>query len=197
MRSCYLLTGDRNSPRARASQRVLEKVGFKVNFFQFIPHQNKVLSNKISFLKIYELILAGQEEWVYVFEDDVNVLADVTLDELVEYEKISSRLFYLGACIPTGEEEKRFLPESVNGHQVAVVQGGVRGAHAIAFSKLGVAEILAFTNSVQTDYCDVMLEEFTKLHPANVVRYDLESPDEKSHRGLFFQDRLSFPSSIG
>ena len=42
---------------------------------------------------------------------------------------------------------------------------------------------------------DMILEKFIEIFPANVIRYDLES-DIKGHRGLFFQDRKQFPSSI-
>lgn len=38
-------------------------------------------------------------------------------------------------------------------------------------------------------------ENFSIQYPANVVRYDLESYIS-GHRGVFFQDRKRFPSTI-
>jgi ABC-type uncharacterized transport system YnjBCD ATPase subunit len=43
---------------------------------------------------------------------------------------------------------------------------------------------------------DCILEKFSEIYPANIVRYDLISPQEKRHRGVLFQDRLQFPGSI-
>ena len=42
---------------------------------------------------------------------------------------------------------------------------------------------------------DVILEQFSVLYPANVCRYDLESYIH-GHKGILFQDRHKFPSSI-
>lgn len=42
---------------------------------------------------------------------------------------------------------------------------------------------------------DVILEAFAAIYPANIVRYDLESYIS-GHRGVIFQDRNRFPSSI-
>ena len=41
----------------------------------------------------------------------------------------------------------------------------------------------------------MILEEFSKKYPANIVRYDLQSYIY-GHRGVIFQDRLRFPSTI-
>jgi hypothetical protein len=194
MRICYLLTGNPDSERAQSSKNVLEKVGFKVTFFKFIENKNNALSNKISMLKIYELILKGDAEWCYVFEDDINILEKITIDEIIEYEKISSNLFYLGVCMYE-HYKVQYNSEKIRGHSVAIVKGQVRGAHAIAFSKKGVEEILKFSENVNTDHSDVLLEQYTNISPANVVRYDLESYI-KGHRGIFFQDRNVFPSTI-
>jgi len=147
-------------------------------------------------IKMYELILQGDHEWGYVFEDDINILEKITIDEIIEYEKISSKIFYLGVCM-YDHYTVEYNSEKINGHPIAIVKGQVRGAHAIAFSKKGVAEILDFVEitNVKSDFMDVILEEYTKISPANVVRYDLESYI-KGHRGIIFQDRNVFPSTI-
>jgi len=45
------------------------------------------------------------------------------------------------------------------------------------------------------EYMDMILEKFSEKYPTNVIRYDLESYLH-GHRGIFFQDRDRFPSSI-
>jgi hypothetical protein len=44
---------------------------------------------------------------------------------------------------------------------------------------------------------DCILEDFASVYPANIVRYDLISPLHPGHRGILFQDRQKFPSTIG
>jgi hypothetical protein len=202
MRKCYLLTCDSNSERAQFSKKVLEKVGFDVNFFQAIPPENnilsktnKILSNKNSMLTIYDIIANGEDEWVYVFEDDVNIIEDITIDEIIEYEKISNNLFFLGVCMYE-VNSVHFKRLFVNEHPVAIVKGSVRGLHSIALSKNGATELLKFSKNMENYlFMDMILEKFTYLYPANVVRYDLESYI-KGHRGIFFQDRNRFPTTI-
>jgi len=79
---------------------------------------------------------------------------------------------------------------------VAIVQGCVRGLHAIALSKSGAKELLEFSKKMDHyEYMDMILEQFTNTHPANVIRYDLQSYIF-GHRGVFFQDRKRFPTTI-
>ncbi len=92
-RKCYVLTCNENSERSQFSKHLLEKIGFEVNLFRAVPNKDKVLSNKISMMQIYNIIAHGQDEWVYVFEDDINILEEVSLDEIIKYESISSHFF--------------------------------------------------------------------------------------------------------
>jgi hypothetical protein len=195
IRKCYILTGNPNSARAQFSKTVLKKIGFDVNLFTFLPHQNRVLSNKNSMRAIYELIANGNEEWVYVFEDDINVLQQIELNEIIEYEKISEDLFYLGVCMY--DHYKVYNTSlKVNNHDVVSVKGEVRGLHAIALTKEGAKKLLLFIDTMNNyEFMDMILEKFTENNPANVVRYDLES-DIKGHRGIIFQDRNKFRSTI-
>lgn len=195
MRTAYLLTCNSNSPRTQFSKNVLERVGFSVTPINCLPNDDKVLSNKYSMLHIYDLIANGDDEWAYVFEDDVNVLEDITLDELIEYEKVSKQFFYLGVCI-YGDNKLTILPKPIRNNIVYNVKQYVRGLHAIALSKEGASNLLSFSNDY-TDfrYMDMILEKFCERYTANVVRFDLESYISR-HRGLFFQDRDRFPSSI-
>ena len=193
-RKAYILTCDETTERSQFSKNVLEHVGFNVIFYKCIKNENKVLSNKISMQQIYEIIANGEDEWCYVFEDDINILEDIRLQEIIEYEKISNTFFYLGTC---GFENKEALYQDtkINGHEVAIVKGPVRGLHAIALSKEGAKELLTFSQNSPEVYMDIILEEFSQIHHPNLVRYDLESYIE-GHRGIFFQDRDKFPTTI-
>jgi len=194
-RTGYVLTCNQNSPRTQFSKNVLEKVGFNVILFDCIPHENKVLSNKISMMAIYQIIADGNGEWGYVFEDDINILQDINLNEIIEYEKISSKFFYLGACIPY-QANRELNCNKIDNHEVSIISGNVRGLHAIGISKEGAKELLSFCKDFTNwEYMDMILEKFSEKNPANIIRYDLESYIH-GHRGIFFQDRDRFPSII-
>lgn len=190
MRTAYLLTVS-PSERAHFSKSILERVGFKVIMVRPIHHPDKVLSNKLSMQMIYQQI-ALRGEYAYVFEDDINLLEDIHLDEIIEYESISPMFFYLGVCEAKHTAEKTGL--SVQGHQVYRKRGMCRGLHAIGISPEGATELLKFSNNPER-YMDVILEQFSLLYPANVCRYDLQSYIA-GHRGIFFQDRKKIPSTI-
>jgi len=193
-RKAFILTCDESSERAQFSKNVLEKVGFDVEFFKAISHIDKVYSNKISMMTIYETIYNRKYDWAYVFEDDINVLVDIKLDEIIKYEEISSPFFYLGIC----EIDNKTVIENeatINGHVVKIVNGNIRGLHAIGISKEGAFELYQHASKSKHSYMDMCLEEFSIKYPANVVRYDLQSYIH-GHRGAFFQDRQRFPSTI-
>lgn len=197
-RKAYLLTGNVNSERCQFSKNILEKVGFQVIAFIFFPHEKKLTSNRISMLAIYEIIAKGDDEWVYVFEDDINIMEDMKIDEIVQYESISEHFFYLGLCIaPANRNDKLHLNENkINGNDVVIMKGNVKGLHAIGLSKNGAKELMDFEKKYDESWImDMILEEFSILHPANVVRYDLEH-SVLGHRGIFFQDQQKFPSTI-
>ena len=195
LRKCYVLTCNEKSERCQFTKRVLEKVGFQVYLFRAIPHKDKVLSNKISMMGIYQFIVNGDDEWVYVFEDDINILENITLDEIMKYEALTPRFFYLGVC-DYGLTKVQKHPIKICNHDISVIKGNVRGLHAIGISKKGAKELFTFARSIpKQKYMDVCLEMFSMIYPTFVVRYDLESYIS-GHRGIFFQDRNKFPSSI-
>jgi len=55
-RNAYLLTVDPLSKRAIFSKNILEQIGFNVILVTALTNSNKVLSNKLSMLHIYEII---------------------------------------------------------------------------------------------------------------------------------------------
>jgi len=196
-RRAILLTCNVDSKRAQFSRQVLERIGFIVEPFVAIPHEVPLKSHKQSMMQIYERIATElQEDWVYVFEDDINILADISLDEIVQYEAISSRFFYLGICeLRPGRAGIRSSIQ-INNHPVVGVKGGIRGLHAIALNCAGAAELLEWCRQRPEElYIDVILEQFSIKYPSIVVRYDLESYI-RGHRGVFFQDRRRFPTTL-
>ena len=195
MRTAYLLTTDKESERTKFSIHVLEKIGFNVKLIQHIFNSDKVLSNKMSMMHIYEMIHREEtEDWSYIFEDDINTLKDISLNEITEYEKISTSFFYLGCCVYNSGGVNN-TGCSINSKPVMSISGGVRGLHAIGISVEGATELLELAKSSELVYMDCILEQFSIKHPANVVRYDLESYI-RGHRGIVFQDRNRFPSEI-
>lgn len=195
-RTAYLLTTNKLSERTIFCQSVLKKIGFSVILIQHIPHQDKVLSNKISMQHIYELIINGEEDYGYVFEDDINILESINIDEIIQYEQISNMFFYLGACIYGNNKEHTTKQNiTINNHPVYTMSKYVRGLHAVGFSKKGAKIFLEFSKASKERYMDVILEQFLLKYPANIIRYDLESYIQ-GHRGILFQDRIKFPTTI-
>jgi len=83
----------------------------------------------------------------------------------------------------------------IDDHLVYQKKGYVHGLHAIGLSKSGATELLNFSKISKQAFMDVVLQEFSDLYPANIVRYDLCSYIG-GHRGIIFQDRDRFPSTI-
>jgi hypothetical protein len=188
-RRAYLLTTNPALPRTISSKDVLERVGFDVTTFKAISGESSIHSNKKSLMCIIEAIRDGEDEWGYVFEDDIDILEPITLDEIVQYEAISAPFFFLGICKRGYYGTVKPTHHSINGHLVCKVAGHVRGAHAFAFSRTGAAEFIQFATEFNNEpYFDRLLDTFSYLHPASIVRFDLESYLD-DHRGIFFQDR--------
>jgi len=196
-RKAFVLTGNIVSERYLFCKNILEKIGFDVEGIIYIPNDDKVLSNKISMQYIYELIANMdniQNEFVYVFEDDINIIEPITLDEIIQYEKITEMFFYLGICeyIDSPIIKTDLI---INNHPVYQKKGYVFGLHAIGLSKNGAKELLNFSKVSNQPIMDIVLQEFSIMYPANIVRYDLSSYI-LGHKGIIFQDRNRFPSTI-
>jgi len=197
-RTAYLLTTNTTSERTLFSQDILQQIGFNVQIIQHTPHADAKVSNKLSMLGIYKTILNSDEEFAYVFEDDINMLEPITLDEIVNYEAISPRIFYLGCCVPYNNDTITATANTINNHTVFQVVGKIQGLHGIGLSKKGAEALLNFvqSNDDPNKCLDEIVGEFTAYNPAPILRYDLVSYIP-SHRGIIFQDRNRFPSMIG
>lgn len=198
-RIAHLMTIDENSDRCIFSFGILNLVGFDVKIHKAVPDLNPVLSHSKTSRLIFEEILNSDEEWHYIFEDDINIIKLIKLEEIVEYEKISHGFFFLGVC-KYGNDAGFITPYEVNNHKVYSVSGCVRGAHAVAFSKTELKNFMTLFNFFTSGknpilYLDVIYELYTLNNPSNVIRMDLES-NIHGHRGIFFQDRDQFKSTM-
>lgn len=198
-RCAYLLSLNKESERTIFCKDLLTKIGFMVVVVEFLPHPDPVLSNKQSMQHIYEMILDlsdNENEFSYVFEDDVNVHSDIKIDEIIKYERLNDMFFYLGCCVPLElPPTNQRTGYSIMGYSIQSISGNVRGLHAIGLSKRGARELLKLINTSKHNYMDMILNDFSETYPANVVRFDLQSYIN-GHRGMFFQDRKKFTSSI-
>jgi hypothetical protein len=197
-RKAYLLTGEEDTPRKKFSVELLKIIGFEVVVVHYWKDADPVLSNKRSMLSIYERIKNSQDAYSYVFEDDINLLEPIALPEIIKYEQFLFGVIYLGCCIPHYQTKSnyRIFENKLDGKEITVVSGANRGLHAIGLSRQTAYELWKYAkNSPRQPYMDMILEEFTLINPALVCRYDLESK-RKGHRGIFFQDRCQFPSTI-
>ena len=198
-RFAYVLTLNTESDRAKSCEELLRKIGFIVTFVDVIPHTDPVISNKRSMEHIYEMVRdlsQSDQEFSYIFEDDIATHTDIKLSEIIKYERLSDMFFYLGICVPLDLlRSNQRTGNSILGYPVQTISGNVRGLHAVAISKIGATELLEFAKTSSHNYMDMVLNDFSLVYPANVVRYDLESYIP-GHRGMFFQDRKKYPSSI-
>jgi hypothetical protein len=194
-RTAYVLTTNKTSERTLFVQGVLQTIGFQVELVQHISHPDLVVSNKISMLNIYNIIKNSEDDYSYVFEDDIDTLDSIRLEEIMEYETLAPMFFYLGVCKYNGTDGMKQLDITINNHPVFHVCGNVRGLHAIGVSKKGAETLLEMGRASGQRYMDIIVEELSYKYPALVVRYDLESYIP-GHRGVFFQDRKRFESQI-
>jgi hypothetical protein len=194
-RVAFVLTTNILLDRAIFAKNLLENIGFEVRLIPCIRNRDKVLSNRLSMQYIYGLIIEENLEYAYVFEDDINALEPISIDEIIQYEKISEMFFYLGVCEHNNNTLKKtnFI---INNHEVYCKNGKTHGLHAIALSQKGAKELLEFSKNSKDEFMDMIVGNFSEIYPANVVRYDLESYIERGHRGIIFQDRIKFPSTI-
>lgn len=194
-RKAYILTCDKKSERAKHSKNLLSSIGFEVTLCDIVSYPTCVAtSNLMSMRRIYQTISKSNNEWSYVFEDDFNFLEPISLSEIIEYESISDHLFYLGCCMENVSRANK-TKNSINGHTVYTLNK-TACLHALAFKKSSINLIYTYIEKYShLKFLDQIIgDKFVGDHGANVVRYDLISPQESGHRGIIYQDRIKFPS---
>lgn len=221
-RTAHILTCDETSERAQHTASILSQIGFNVVFDPVIDplnidsfsnisdeservkliKQHVSYSNRISMHTIFNNAIIGSDEWLYVFEDDISAVTDITLDEIIEYEEISDHLFYIGCCQHHKMMKPPFVyqtPHNINGYDVYKVSR-TNCLHAVAYKVSNLPYMLEYDYDHTTgDYRKAYLDQiigtfFIKNHHSNVVRWDEKSPLVQSQRGALYQDRVKFPS---
>lgn len=186
-RTAYVVTMDAVSPQASFVTNLLRKTGFKVEHVKPILNTDLAIANKLTIQEIYKRIIKSGE-YGYIFEDDINVHEDVQVDEIMLYEQLSPRFFYLGVCTYGDcEIAKKLRMETVKGKNVWVMTTGVRGLHAVGVSPIGASELLECSEKDDEKYMDVIMEKYCEQNPTNSLRYEFES-SVYGHRGLFYKD---------
>ena len=172
------------------------------------PEMRKVISNRLSFVKAM-LNFADESsnqthnnEWRFFFEDDIANQIDkvpsypAAIFHAMEIAKTDG-VMYLGVCAPSamGDTYEHNYVESVR------VFGPC--AHAFGLAKWKVKSFLDALdlltkgpNGLSILYLDVQFIAYGKTRPILLVGYNLSSPYDGDHRGLFWQDRNTFKSEI-
>ena len=95
---------------------------------------------------IYKTICNDKtSNWNYVFEDDIDLLDKILLSEIIEYEKISDKIIYLGLCRYGSDNMLIKTKCTINKHPIYKTFGNTRGLHAIGLSSIGCKELLNFS----------------------------------------------------
>jgi len=193
-RNAYVLAVDRNSREVYQTKSVLSHVGFNVILVDIIPHKDVAISNKLGMLSIYKTILETDEDWCYIFEDDINIVDDISIDEIIQYESISEHMFYLGCCTHPSTQYVE-TANKIGNHDVYSVSN-VRCLTGLGVRRTSVPLLLnTIESNNQVKFLDELIGRvFTCNHPSNVVRRYTKAPDEPGHIGAFYQDRKTFPS---
>jgi len=196
--TAYVLSMDKDSLRSKHTEKTLNTVGFKVEYITPQTRGNaisdKLWSNKMAFLNLLEKYLeSNSTSWLYIFEDDITAHSGTSLQDIRDIEARSTKFVYLGIC---GTSVQFFLQSWTLQNQ------GKCGtcAHAMGFSRKGAQEFMAFsqekTDMNATNFDVVVAAWCLSLGGFPVLRFDLRSPQIEGHRGVFFQDRLKFATSI-
>jgi hypothetical protein len=197
-KNAYLLTANVDSDRRRHSINTLTVAGFNVvlSLCEMLRDVEpvRVWSNKNTFMRVIkDYIESNSTDWLYIFEDDINMQPNTSIED-IEYNRPASILFtYLGICGPQ---------TTPNGGKCG------RCAHAMGFSYAGARDVLLFNHESKTrlisgnlpmnePFFDVVVEGWCFLNGGfNVVHFEHTSPQNEGHKGLFFQNRDKFSSTI-
>jgi hypothetical protein len=205
-RIAHVLTTNALSQRAKFSANTLKRVGFSRVVFvkpETIGKDeiSKVWSNKNTFVKTLKMFIDDDNggKWLYVFEDDISVVKNITMNRIFELEESSSLFFYLGICLYGNMLHRSNLKTACG-----------RCAHAMAFTREGVHKFLQFNQrsdngaKLQTKrvpakepYFDVVVEGWCKANGEfNVLDPKAIHPENGQRCGGFYQARSLFRSEI-
>jgi hypothetical protein len=170
---------------------------------QHSPTKLKVWSNQMAFEDAMEEFVVEEgrsKRWGFFLEDDVALNPGVTY----EYAKVliakglamadEDGFVYLGICGPFCEGGR------VLDGQVEAARCAGTCAHAFGFQAWAAAKFLEHLrrSEKRNIYMDQILLNYGKqVKKAWVLGSNLKSPVAGDHVGLLYQDRLTFPTTIG
>ena len=196
IRRAYMISTDKNSNRSLWSHKLLSSIGFNVQVI--IPDYNFKLepaaSLVLNVLNIFDICLSSSQDWCYIFEDDIDINKNVTLDELTKWETEASMLFYLGICLD-GINKKHQI-DTKYGPQVSTCG---HCTHAFVINKIGIHDFINKSFTKPKNYIDKMLLNWCKNKQFGFLVPELKSPSKSKisgHVGYFYQNRQIFESGI-
>jgi hypothetical protein len=170
---------------------------------QHSPTSLKAWSNQMAFegaLEEFAVEEARSKRWRFFLEDDVALHPDVTY----EHTKVliakglgiadGDGFVYLGICGPSCEGSR------VLEGQVEAARCAGPCSHAFGFQAWAAAQFLEYVRSSETRniYMDQNLLNYGRqVKKAWVLGSNLKSPVAGDHVGLLYQDRLTFPTTMG
>ena len=168
----------------------------------------KTLSNELTFIEALKAFsiepsdVSAADDWTFFFEDDIALHSSVT-DPLVAIRRGIAHaredgILFLGVCGPkcTGW---------ANPFQAVKIKRCYGTcAHAFGLVKWKVQGFLKSIDMLKgnmTDLHKLYFDRFLytyaqKVKPVPVLGWNLASPCNKHHKGIYYQDRLKFASAI-
>jgi hypothetical protein len=218
-RTAYLTTADPNSVRARSSATLLQKIGFGVVFVEVdanvparISKTKRLGKCKEASMKALQMVLdAPGDAWGYIFQDDIALVDDTdpagAMEQIVKAETLTGLYNFLGVCGPVpwyklhdGKHYEHIALEKEVKLEKEKARTCGKCFHAQGVSKRGAAELLKIAAASPMRSIDTIVQGWCVREDVagfDVVGMELRSPENRNHRGLFYQARTKFESIIG
>jgi hypothetical protein len=185
---------------------------------------DKVRSNMQSQREVYDTIARSDgspDEYVFVFEDDVMLAPEVRPEQVVPLLRCGAALslrrslpvFYAGGCnprdmsgVPLRDQHRaaEFVDSATLVRTRCAHAYAVRRSDAAMLRQLaddhpdrGAGTFMHISGADRSYYMDVQLDYLASQRGGfYLLAAKAKAPHELSHRGLFYQDRTTFPSDI-
>lgn len=195
-RKAYVLTLDSTSRRARHAKEIFDIVGMEVVYCDVIKDENRRVGHRKSMLEILKKVENSEEEWAYIFEDDVQFYEYIGPPRLKKFEALSENFYYLG-CYSQSEPEKtdEVIDDEVPVYRIK--KDFARLSHAFGISKKGAKILLDSCSEfpeVSFGFDELLWRVFYNESPI-VVMGDYQSEQRDNEYGIAFQDRWEFSES--
>ena len=193
-RTAYVISSANCPPgRLEHVKRLLARIGFSEIYV--MTRSPLYRPDRAGLAVLYEIIESvitrKNADYVYVFDDIINTLVELKLDELTEYERLANGFFYLGIDKINQNKGIGYTGKTIGSRNVYSVKGNVSSAHAFALSLQGAHGLMAQLSTNRYKTVDLCLCAYSKTHAVPVVRYDLQGVFN-GQRGAIFADLCQF-----